>query len=262
MVTLLFESKMKEKTAQIKIFCIVRSVLIIVSSLLFLGATDITVYVTNSGKKYHREDCGSLSRSKIAVTLEDAVHSGYTPCSVCEPPVLSNTAEPNHPGELYRVNTANLAKTRDAQTARMVPAEVMGHIDGDTVRVRISNPHPDLKTLETIRMIGVDTPETVHPHKPVEYFGQEASNFTKERLLGQQVYLAFDWDLRDHYGRLLAYIYTAEGRCFNRILIQEGYGYAYISYPFQFKDEFTALEHAARTSKRGLWGNTEVPHPQ
>lgn len=235
--------------------------IILVSSLFFLGAEDTPVYVTNSGKKYHREDCGSLGRSKIGVSLEDAIQSGYEPCKVCNPPVRSSgtapiTSEPLSPGKLYRVNTANLSKTGDAQISRMVPAEVVGHVDGDTVRVRISNPPSDLKTVETIRMIGVDTPETVHPNKPVEFFGQEASNFTKARLFGKQVYLAFDWDLRDRYGRLLAYIYTGDGRCFNGVLIQEGYGHAYISYSFQFRAEFEALEQSAQKAKRGLWGNT------
>jgi micrococcal nuclease len=218
---------MKKKTSKIRTIFILSITLIIVSSLLLLGADDTRVYVTNSGKKYHREDCGSLGRSKIEVSLEDAIQSGYEPCKVCNPPVRSSRTAPITPEQnLYRVNRANLPKTGDAQLSLMVPAEVVGHVDGDTVRVRISNPPPDLKTLETIRMIGVDTPETVHPTKPVEYFGQEASNFTKERLLGKQVYLAFDWDLRDRYGRLLAYIYTREGRCFNGILIQEGYGHA------------------------------------
>jgi micrococcal nuclease len=242
---------------------------VLASSLLLLGAEGITVYVTKSGKKYHLETCSSLSQSKIAVRLEDAIHSGYGPCSVCNPPTLiSNSgvsvqqekdpslhaAEPLNSKDLYRVNMANLARTSEADLSRMILAEVVSHIDGDTIRVRISNPLADLKTVETIRMIGVDTPETVHPNKPVEYFGKEASNFTKQRLLGKQVYLAFDWDLRDRYGRLLAYIYTPDGTCFNAALIQEGYGYAYSTYPFQFKHEFIALEQAAQQDNRGLWG--------
>jgi micrococcal nuclease len=107
--------------------------------------------------------------------------------------------------------------------------------------------------VETIRMLGVDTPETVHPSRAPERFGKEASLFTRTRLLGKSVSLAFDWDLRDHYGRLLAYIYT-NGSCFNADIIREGYGHAYTSYPFQFMDEFRRLEQEARNGKRGLWG--------
>jgi micrococcal nuclease len=141
----------------------------------------------------------------------------------------------------------------------MLRAEVVQHVDGDTVRVRISNPPPELKTVETIRMIGVDTPETVHPNKPVEFFGKEASDYTKKRLYGKNVYLAFDWDLRDRYGRLLAYIYTADNQtatpCFNAELIREGYGHAYTRFAFQFTEEFRALEREARQVKRGLWNS-------
>jgi micrococcal nuclease len=140
----------------------------------------------------------------------------------------------------------------------MAPAEVIGHVDGDTVRVRIVNAPGEVGAVETIRFIGVDTPETVHPSRPVERFGKEASDFTREGLLGKPVYLAFDWDLRDRYGRLLAYIYTGDGRCFNARLIQEGYGFAYTRFPFHFMEEFRALERQARAEKRGLWGDGGV----
>jgi micrococcal nuclease len=228
------------------------------------AAAGTSVYVTNSGTKYHREDCSSLSRSKIAVSLEDAVHSGYEPCSICKPPVLSKsvgggTARPQAAG-LYRVNVAGLKTSAGADTGQMARAEVVDHVDGDTVRVRITNPPAGLQVVETIRLLGVDTPETVHPNRQVERFGKEASDYTKARLLGKTVRLAFDWDLRDHYGRLLAYIYTDGGagstgaHCFNAELVREGYAHAYTRYAFQFADEFLALEREARRTNRGLWG--------
>jgi micrococcal nuclease len=137
----------------------------------------------------------------------------------------------------------------------MVPAEVIDPVDGDTVRVRILQPPEGLRAVETLRLLGVDTPETVHPSRPVERFGKEAGDFTREALLGQGVYLAFDWDLRDRYGRLLAYIYTGGGGCFNARLIREGYGHAYTRYPFQFIEEFRRLEDEARKGKQGLWSD-------
>jgi micrococcal nuclease len=189
---------------------------------------------------------------------------------------------------LYQVNVEGLQSYTQADMGRMVRAEVSGHVDGDTVRVRIENPPPGLSALETIRLLGVDTPETVHPARPVEAFGKEASAFTRDRLLGKTVYLAFDWDLRDRYGRLLVYIYTSpaddngpagntnsaddsspaddsnsaddNGRaggginCHNADLIREGYGHAYTRFAFQFIEEFRALEEEARREKRGLWG--------
>jgi micrococcal nuclease len=220
----------------------------------------VPVYVTNSGRKYHREDCGVLRRSKIAVSLVDAVRSGYRPCTLCNPPLLQDGPGPAPSGEpdLYRVDAAGLRSSTAAELGRMVPAEVVDHVDGDTVRVRIANPPGGLSVVETIRLLGVDTPETVHPNRPVEAFGREAGDFTRSRLLGKQVYLAFDWDLRDRYGRLLAYIYTFDGAssCFNADLIREGYGHAYTRYPFQFIEEFRSLETEARNAKRGLWGES------
>jgi micrococcal nuclease len=234
--------------------------LILLAGLLLAQAAggEAVVYVTNSGEKYHRENCRSLIRSKIALSLGDAVKSGYSPCSICNPPELSGAAAEaagNRGGELYRVNTAVPANSAAADLSRMVRAEVVDHVDGDTIRVRIPNPPEGLGSVETIRLIGVDTPETVHPSRPVEAFGREASDFTKARLLNQTVYLAFDWDLRDRYGRLLAYIYTAAGRCFNAELVGEGYGHAYTRFAFQFMDEFRALEQKARREQRGLWGD-------
>jgi micrococcal nuclease len=230
-----------------------------VSAVCWGADEDLTVYVTNTGERYHREGCSSLRRSRIPISLGEAVRSGYDPCSICKPPRLSVKAlVPEESGmPLYRVNVAEIALSAEAELPRMVPAEVIDHVDGDTVRVRIPNAPETVRAVETIRLIGVDTPETVHPSKPVERFGKEASDFTRERLLGKSVYLAFDWDLRDRYGRLLAYIYTGEGRCFNAFLVQEGYGFAYTRFPFQFMEEFRALEQQARNEKRGLWGDDE-----
>jgi micrococcal nuclease len=221
----------------------------------------VQVYVTNTGKRYHREGCSSLRRSRIPISLEDAARSEYEPCSVCRPPVLSETELASEEAArlprlpLYRVNTSGLAASADADISRMVPAEVIDHVDGDTVRVRILQPPEGVKPVETVRLLGVDTPETVHPSRPVERFGKEASDFTRERLLGQGVYLAFDWDLRDRYGRLLAYIYTGDGGCFNTRLIREGYSHAYTRYPFQFMEEFRRLEEEAREGRQGLWNS-------
>ena len=236
--------------------------LILLAFLFFLSAEPgQTVYVTNSGTRYHLDGCTSLRSSQIAVSLLDAVRSGYIVCNICRPPVLNAVPQDFVFGDdtqssawaLYRVNTAGLANSASADTGRMLRAEVVGHIDGDTVRVRITNPPPGLRVIETIRFIGVDTPETVHPNRQAEYFGQQASEFTRSHLFGKNVFLAFDWDLRDRYGRLLAYIYTEQGRCFNAQLIQEGYGHAYLRFPFKFMDEFQSLEQEARWRQLGLW---------
>ena len=230
---------------------------IIVLSLVFLtgAGPDTVVYITNTGSRYHEDGCTSLRTSRVAVTLLEAYRAEYEACQVCRPPVLAALPENavETAGELYRVNIASLRSSAAADISRMLRVEVSGHVDGDTVRVRIFNPPADLNLVETIRLIGVDTPETVHPNQEVGFFGKEASDFTRDNLFGKTVFLAFDWDLRDRYGRLLAYIYTEDGRCFNARLIREGYGHAYLRFSFQFMDEFRNLEQEARREGRGLW---------
>ena len=117
-------------------------------------------------------------------------------------------------------------------------------IDGDTIV---------LSNEERVRLIGVDTPETKHPYKPVEYFGKEAYRFTKKMVEGKRVKLEFDWRERDRYGRLLAYVYLLDGTFLNAEIIKQGYGFAYNKYPFKYLEEFRGYEQEARENKRGLW---------
>ena len=137
----------------------------------------------------------------------------------------------------------------------MTRAVVVRHVDGDTVYVSIPRPPRGVKSYESVRFIGVDTPETVRHQKTVERFGKEASAFTRDHLLNQPVFLAFDWQLRDRYDRLLAYVYLIDGSCFNAVLVRDGYAHAYTRFPFQFLEEFRSLERSAREQGAGLWGS-------
>lgn len=121
---------------------------------------------------------------------------------------------------------------------------VVEAIDGDTLR---------LEGGEKVRLIGVDTPETKHPTKPVEYFGREASAFTKRLAEGRTVRLEFDQDTKDKYGRTLAYVYLADGTFLNAEIIRQGYGHAYTRFPFKYMEEFRKHEREARENSRGLW---------
>ena len=250
---------MSKKKISFIIYYLLFVIYFLTSSLLFAqsAAAGDVVYVTATGARYHLDGCSSLSLTRISVTIQDAVLSGYTPCGICRPPAFTVPAgeaqRAASQNTLYRVNTEGLRNTSSANLNRMTRAEVVGHVDGDTVRVRIPNPPAGLNIVETIRLLGVDTPETVHPERQVEFFGREASEYTRTQLYGRNVFLAFDWDLRDRYGRLLAYIYLEDGRCFNAMLVREGYGHAYLVYPFQFMDEFRNLEQEARRERRGLW---------
>jgi micrococcal nuclease len=123
---------------------------------------------------------------------------------------------------------------------------VMKVIDGDTVA---------LSNGKTVRLIGVDTPETVHPTKPVQHFGKEASAFTKRLVEGKTVRLEYDQQHTDKYDRTLAYVYLMDGRMVNAEIIQQGYGFAYVKYPFKYMEEFRSYEREAREAGRGLWTN-------
>jgi endonuclease YncB( thermonuclease family) len=123
-------------------------------------------------------------------------------------------------------------------------------IDGDTII---------LDGGERLRLIGVDTPETVHPQKPVEYFGKEASAFTRRTVEGKRVRLEYEQGAprEDRYGRTLGYVYLEDGRLLNLEIIAGGYGHAYTRFPFSKMEEFRAGERDAREAGKGLWGE---PH--
>ena len=127
-------------------------------------------------------------------------------------------------------------------------ARVERVVDGDTLVVRYQGEN------RTVRLIGVDTPELVHPTRPVEHFGLEASAFTKSRLDGKTVELVIDrtGDTVDAYGRLLRLVYL-DGENFNATLIREGYGHAIRGFDYSMRREFIALENQARIQRRGLW---------
>lgn len=118
-------------------------------------------------------------------------------------------------------------------------------IDGDTL---------ELSAGERVRLIGVDTPETKDPRKPVQYFGREAAEFTRRMVEGKRVRLEYDWERRDKYGRTLAYVYLEDGTFLNAEIIRQGYGFAYTRSPFKYLEEFRKLEQEAREAGRGLWG--------
>lgn len=122
-------------------------------------------------------------------------------------------------------------------------------IDGDTVEIRYDG------KLTRVVLMGVDTPETVHPQKPVEAFGKEATAFTRNLLLGESVYLRFDEDRTDKYGRLLAYLYRApDGLFVNLEVVRQGYGKVYTVFPFKHKALFQHYGTHAQNAGRGLWG--------
>ena len=123
-------------------------------------------------------------------------------------------------------------------------------IDGDTNRVRMTGP-PD-----TVRLTGVDTPETKHPTLSVQPFGPEASAYTTARLTGATVRLDLDpaGDASDTCGCLLRYIMLG-GENFNATLIREGFATAIRRFPYSLKREFLEIEAQVRRARPGRWAN-------
>ncbi len=119
-------------------------------------------------------------------------------------------------------------------------------VDGDTLL---------LSNKQRVRMIGVDTPESVHPSKPVQYYGKEASAFTKHLTEGKRVRLEQEWQPKDNYGRRLAYVFLEDGTFVNAEIIKQGFGFAYTKFPFKYLEDFRAYERQAREQKRGLWAD-------
>lgn len=126
--------------------------------------------------------------------------------------------------------------------------------DGDTIIVNMGGRR------EIVRLIGIDTPETHHPDRPVQCYGREASEYARISLLNKQVRLEADPlnTNRDRYGRLLRYAYLPNGNLFNADVIKQGYGFSYTSFPFSKTAEFEAYEDQAEQAKRGLWAHCKV----
>ncbi len=142
------------------------------------------------------------------------------------------------------------------------PTEVLGSVapgyyrvirfdDGDTITIDMNGKS------EKIRFVGVDTPETQDPRKPVQCFGHAASEFTKNLVGNNPVRLESDElsSNRDRYNRLLRYVYLPDGQLVQAEIIREGYGFAYLSFPFTKSEEFRALATQARIENKGLWNS-------
>ena len=122
-------------------------------------------------------------------------------------------------------------------------------VDGDTIHVQVGGAR------EKVRYIGVDTPETKHPSKGVECFGQKASDFNEQLVAGERVRLVRDVQERDRYGRLLAYVHRVrDGLFVNAELARRGYAHP-LSIPpdVRHAERFAQLAREAREHDRGLW---------
>lgn len=185
---------------------------------------------------------GDDEQAEVAATSAGSAATSAPPStttsttSTTAAPTTTTTTEPTAPG---------LPAGDDAVVARVV--------DGDTL---------ELAGGRTVRLIGVDTPETKHPTQPVGCFGPEASAYTAERFpAGTRVRLVHDVERTDRYGRELVYLYRAEDGLFlNLRLVLDGFAQV-ATYPpnVAHVDDFTAGQAEARSAGRGLWGPVCAP---
>ncbi len=179
----------------------------------------------------------STSKTDIAETENLTELSIPSPVLENEDTSYDNTAVSETAGEIKTNNNLH---------------EVVKVVDGDTIDVLING------EIERIRMIGINTPETVDPRRPVECFGVEASNKAKELLQGKMVSLESDASQgdSDKYNRLLRYVFINGEINFNLAMIKQGYAYEYTyNLPYKYQAEFKTAQKLAESNKLGLWGD-------
>lgn len=136
------------------------------------------------------------------------------------------------------------------QNGEKIFCKVVRVVDGDTFVIKYNGKD------EKVRLIGVDTPESVHPdEKKNTGFGEQVSDFSKKMLSGKNIEIEFDVQQRDKYGRLLAYVYL-DGQMYNKLLLEKGYA-KLATYPpnVKYVENFTVIQKQARQNNVGLWAD-------
>lgn len=154
--------------------------------------------------------------------------------------IITGTAKKEEILEVFGIQTTNISEDS---------YKVISVTDGDTFKINYNGKETK------VRLIGVDTPESVHPDKEknTEY-GKQASNYTKSLIENKTVKLEFDVSQTDKYGRLLAYVYLENGEMLNEKLVKEGYAKV-ATYPpnVKYVEKFESLQKQARENKVGFW---------
>lgn len=200
---------------------------------------------------------GALAAALFALTV------ALVGCGPAQAPTATRTPPRSAAAAALATATPAPAAVASPSTSAGSPLyRVVQVVDGDTIKVDYQG------RVETVRIIGIDTPETVSPRQPVQCFGREASAKAHELLEGQRVHLTADptQDSRDRYGRLLAYVDREDGVDFGLWMISNGYAHEYTyNVPYQRQAAYRAAEAAARAAERGLWapdtcaGDTKKP---
>ncbi|MBQ7544315.1 MAG: thermonuclease family protein [Synergistaceae bacterium] len=171
-------------------------------------------------------------------------------------------------GEYHYHKGPNALESLEIRRNTLYKAKIERVVDGDTAIVSFIFDDGSQFLKERVRFLGVDTPETVHPNKPVQYYGKEASDFTKSQLTNAIVWLQTDVSAKDRYDRMLAYVWLSEpskkdlededairAKMFNARLLLEGYAQLMTVQPnSRYANLFVHFQREAREGKKGLWG--------
>ena len=171
-------------------------------------------------------------------------------------------------GEYHYHKGPNALQSLELRRNTVYKAKIERVVDGDTAIISFLFDDGSKFLKERVRFLGVDTPETVHPTKPVQYYGKEASNFTKSQLEGKTVWLQTDVGVKDRYDRMLAYVWLKEPTekqlddesairkyMFNAKLLDGGYAQLMTIQPnSRYANIFVHIQREAREQKKGLWG--------
>lgn len=225
------------------------------SLLVFLFSVPALILGMIAPRVFGRFFKNGATRGKIAKVLGVVMLGSFVIGVITAPPVEEKLAE------AVTETEASTETNQDADVAEQEPeteaqpaitSKVIKVVDGDTVTVETNG------VRETIRIIGINTPETVDPRKPVECFGQEASARAHELLDNQTVTLEADSTQgeRDKYDRLLRYVFLPNGSDFGKQMISEGYAYEYTySTPYKYQQDYKTSQSDAENAKRGLWAD-------
>jgi len=171
-------------------------------------------------------------------------------------------------GEYHYHKGPNALQSLEIRRNTVYKAKIERVVDGDTAIISFIFDDGSKYLKERVRFLGVNTPETVHPNKPVEYYGKEASNFTKSELTDKTVWLQTDVEVKDRYGRMLAYVWMSEPskkdlddeaaireKMFNAKLLLDGYAQLMTVQPnSRYSNLFVHFQREARQENKGLWG--------
>lgn len=165
-------------------------------------------------------------------------------CACAAPVDLQHQAPATRPLEPPGAERATVVRVVDGDT---IEVEITGRADGPGAGTAL------VGSVEKVRLLGIDTPESVRPGTPIECFGRESSAAAKALLEGLEVWLVKDVEERDQYDRLLRYVYIGDEMA-NARLVVNGYAQVY-TYPpnIRHADLFVALQREARENDRGLW---------